>query len=157
MPEWRKNRSPVYFNFQPFRPFNNGKNEGMQVPCLLTFTGRSEYLDILKELLWIIPFLYLSNIFCNKKSFDEKTDLKQWNLLLGDWKGRQICRIDEKNGLKWRKKNGLKHGKDRKTAGTLKKRRLCRSDEKTGDEKTGFYCMFLFYTFLYKNGEIQQC
>ena len=32
------------------------------------------------------------------------------------------------------------HGKDRETAGTLKKRRICRTDEKTGDEKTGFYC-----------------
>ena len=141
MPDWRKNRSPVYFNFQPFRPFNNGKNEGMQVPCLLTFTGRSEYLDILKKILWILPFLYLSNLFCNKKIIWRKNRPETMKFAsrglkrattMPDWRKKRT-KNDEKKRIKI-------HGKDRKTAGTLKKRRICRTDEKTGDEKTGFYC-----------------
>ena len=120
MPDWRKKRSPVYINFQPFRPFNNGKNEGMQVPCLLTFTGRSEYLDILKKILWILPFLYLSNLFCNKKIiWRKKTWCVDFHRRKEKLKRPRIGRPETmkfaSRGLKrattmldWLKKNGLK-------------------------------------------------
>ena len=127
MPDWRKNRSPAYVNFQPFRPFNNGKNEGMQVPCLLTFTGRSEYLDILKKILWILPFLYLSNLFCNKKIIWRKNRPETMKFASRGLKRATNMPDWRKKRTKMTKKNGLKH------LGKIWKRRgLWKSDEYAG-------------------------